>query len=106
MAGRVAAWHPYDWDAGGLASALTVVQPAAVVILDGIYSAGPEFADLVSLSILVEAPPEVRRARVALRDGGINSWYERWDAAERHYLTQVRPPSSFDLVVANPEPLE
>jgi uridine kinase len=107
LARRAAAWHPYDWETGGgLVPQLTSRQPASIVILDGVYSARPELADLVSLSILVEAPPEVRRARVARRDGDIDAWYERWDAAERHYLTHVRPPGSFDLVVANAEPLE
>jgi uridine kinase len=102
LARSAASWHPYDWErGGGLVPELTIVQPAAVVILDGVYSARPELADLVSLSVLVEVPPEVRRARVARRDGGIDGWYERWAAAERHYLTHVRPPGSFDLVVAN-----
>ncbi len=77
-----------------------------MILLDGVYSARPELADLLSLAVLVEAPPDVRRTRVARRDGGIDGWYERWDAAERHYLAHVRPPGSFDLVVANAEPLE
>ena len=107
LASRAASWHPYDWETGGgLKPRPTSRQPASIVILDGVYSARPELADLVSLSVLVEAPPEVRRARVAQRDGGIDDWYERWDAAERHYLTHVRPPRSFDLVVANTKSLK
>jgi hypothetical protein len=66
----------------------------------------PELADLVSLSILVEAPAEIRRERVALRDGGIDEWYARWKAAELHYFTHVRPPASFDLRVANGAPVD
>jgi uridine kinase len=105
LARRAASWHPYDWDAGGgLVHAPTIRQPAAVVILDGVYSARAELADLVTLSVLVEAPAAIRRARMAQRDGGIDAWHERWDAAERQYLTQVRPPGSFDLVVANADP--
>jgi uridine kinase len=107
LAGRAASWHPYDWErGGGLVPELTIVQPGSIIILDGVYSARPELADLVTLSVLVEVPAAIRRARVARRDGGIDGWYERWAAAERHYLTEVRPPGSFDLVVANAEPLE
>ena len=36
----------------------TTVDPASVIILDGTYSSGPQMADLVGLSILVEACAE------------------------------------------------
>jgi uridine kinase len=103
----VASWRRFDWEAGrGLAESPTVRQPATVVILAGAYSARPELADLVSLSILVEAPAEIRRERVALRDGRIDEWYARWEAAELHYFTHVRPPASFDLRVDNGTPVD
>ena len=107
LAGRVASWRRFDWEAGrGLAESPTVRQPATVVILAGASSARPELADLVSLSILVEAPAEIRRERVALRDGRIDEWYARWEAAELHYFTHVRPPASFDLRVDNGTPVD
>ncbi len=101
-AGRVASWHPFDWDAGhGLAERRIVCEPAAVVILDGAYTARPEFSDLIALSVLVDMPTAVRRERLIQREGAIDEWYERWGVAEQYYFTRVRPRSSFDLVVPN-----
>ncbi|MGD0834190.1 MAG: hypothetical protein ABSA40_07170 [Candidatus Dormibacteria bacterium] len=57
LAGRVASWRPFDWPTrSGLAERRTVREPAPVVILAGIYSARPELADLVALSVCVQAP--------------------------------------------------
>lgn len=105
MAGDMASWHAFDWERDhGLAEELTVRSPGDVVILDGIYSARPELGDLVWLSVLLEAPGEIRRSRVSHRDGRIDPWFDRWDRAERHYLQHLRPRDSFDLVVQGWEP--
>jgi hypothetical protein len=29
----------------------------------------------------------------------MSRWHELWDPAEAHYLTHVRPPASFDIVL-------
>ncbi len=109
LAGRDARWHAFDFEAG--------VQPdgtyrmrtdyvkrdaAPVILLDGAYSARPELADLVDLSVLVHAPVDVRHARLAdcEEEGFLQRWHARWDAAEKYYFTHVRPKSSFDLVVS------
>jgi uridine kinase len=102
LAGRAASWHPFDWEAGhGLSEQAIVAEPARVVILDGAYSSRPELSDLVGLSVLVEAPAEVRRERLIMREGTIDEWYARWDEAETYYFKHVRPRSVFDLVVRN-----
>ncbi len=102
LAGRPASWHPFDWEAGyDLAERTTVCQPASVIILDGAYSARPELADLVGLSVLVDVPAEIRRQRLIEREGedAIDEWYDRWDEAELYYFTEIRPRSWFDVVV-------
>ncbi len=106
LQGRSAAWHPFNWATGeGQASQTIEGQPTRVVILDGAYSARPELSDLIGLSVLVDVPRDVRRNRLIAREGygAINEWYKRWDEAEMYYFTQVRPPSSYDLVVSNAE---
>ncbi len=71
-----------------------------MVILDGAYSARPELDDLVGLAVLVDVPPEERRRRVLARDSPMDeTWFARWDAAERFYFTHIRPAATFDLVV-------
>jgi hypothetical protein len=63
----------------------------------------PELADLVNLSVLVDSPVDVRHRRLAAREDGefLRCWHARWDEAEAYYFANVRPKSSFDLVVAN-----
>jgi hypothetical protein len=43
-----------------------------------------------------------RHRRLASRDDKqfSDAWHARWDAAEDYYFTNIRPASSFDLVVA------
>jgi uridine kinase len=107
-AGRPARWRPFDFEAVQadgtypLRAAPEVRAPAAVIVLDGAYSSRPELADLIDLSVLVEAPAAVRRTRLAAREPAafLVEWHARWDAAEAYFFGQVRPPSAFDLVVS------
>jgi uridine kinase len=108
LAGQPARWHAFDFEAGlrpdgtyGMQTAWTERQPAAVIVLDGAYSTRPELLDLIDLSVLVDVPLAVRHARLAAREAAdfMAAWHARWDAAEAHYFTHVRPPDSFDLVV-------
>ena len=107
-AGEPAIWYPFDFAAGERADGSYAMspepvrrEPASVIILDGAYSSRPELANLVDCAILVEAPAETRRERLALReaDAFLEAWHTRWDAAEEYYFTEVRPRESFDVVV-------
>jgi uridine kinase len=107
-AGRTAAWHSFDFGAGertdgtyAMSSEVVQRAPAPVIILDGAYSARPELADLIDLSILIDAPPMIRQERLAARESSefLGAWHCRWDAAEAYYFTVVRPPETFDLVI-------
>jgi uridine kinase len=108
-AGRTARWHALDFEAGeradgtwGLRAQPSERPAAPVVVLEGAYAARPELADLIDLSVLVDAPAPVRQQRLARRERAsvLSRWRARWDAAEELYFRQVRPPSSFDLVVS------
>jgi len=103
LAGRTARWRAFDWDAmAGLVAEATACAPAPVVVLDGTYSGRPELADLVDLSVLVALDERERLARLAAREGDDldDAELALWEAAEDHYFAVVRPPASFDLVVA------
>ena len=108
LAGRPAAWRAFDFEAGpradgtyGMRAEPVRRSPAAVILLDGAYSAGPQLADLIDLAVLVDAPIAVRQARLAAREeaGFLYHWHARWDAVEAYYFSEVRPRASFDLVV-------
>jgi len=115
LAGRPARWHAFDFDAGvrpdgtyAMRTDFEERESRPVILLDGAYSARPELADLIDLSVLVDVPVAVRHARLAAREDRdfLAAWHARWDAAEEHYFTHVRPRSSFDLVVTLWSPAE
>ncbi len=76
-------------------------SPARMVIVDGsAYSSRSELADLLDLTVLVNAPQTERSRRLAVREDAafLKAWHARWDAAEEHYFGHLRPPTAFDLV--------
>jgi uridine kinase len=103
--GGTATWHPYDWEAdeGRLISEVTVCPPASVVILEGVYSARPELADLFHLRVLYDAAADLRRQRWAKREGEgyLDDWARRWSEAEDWYFTHVMTPDRFDLILSD-----
>ncbi|MYD88845.1 MAG: hypothetical protein F4Y08_00685 [Caldilineaceae bacterium SB0662_bin_9] len=110
LAGRVARWHPFDFESGqradgtyGMKTQATEIEPASVIVVDGAYSAGPQLTDLVGLTVLVELSEEERWARLARREEAefLAQWHARWTAVEDFYFSNVRPRSSFDLIVTS-----
>ncbi len=108
IAGRVARWRPFDFDTGpradgtyGMKTSTTEVEPASIIIIDGAYSSGPQLADLIDLTVLVETLDEERRARLGRREKAefLAQWHARWDAVEDFYFSHVRPRNSFGLIV-------
>ena len=107
-AGKTARWLAFDF-AGGprhdgsypLERVPTERAPSEVILLDGAYSARPELADLIDLAVLVEATSALRQERLAARENpqSLAVWQARWGAAEDFYFTQIRPPSSYNLVL-------
>lgn len=100
--GEPARWQPYDWEADdGRLGAVVHAGPAAVVLLDGAYSARPELADLLSLRVLLNVPRTTRRERLRQREGERYraEWEARWSEAEDLYFETLVPPASFDLVL-------
>jgi uridine kinase len=102
LAGKTASWHPFNFATGvGLADYQVTRKSAPVIIIDGIYSANPELKDILGLTILINTPQGERVARHNLRERHIDlHWHSVWNEAEIYYLTKVRPPSAFDLVLS------
>jgi uridine kinase len=110
MDGMSASWQSFDFNAGirpdgtyGIDSAVINYVPNDVIILEGAYSCRPELSDLIHLKILVDVPVQVRHKRLRKREEKefLIQWHERWDEAEQYYFREVRPHSSFDLVIEN-----
>ena len=108
ITGRVARWHPFDFDSGPRADGTyrmkneaSAVEPTSVIIIDGAYSSGPQLADLVDLTVLVETSEAERWARLTRREEAefLAQWHARWTGVEDFYFSNVRPRNSFDLIV-------
>jgi uridine kinase len=69
-----------------------------LILVEGVSSAAPALADLVTRAVFVHTPEPLRLARLRGRISA-EEWDEEWLAAEREYFTS-RPPDSFDLVVS------
>jgi uridine kinase len=112
-AGQPAQWRAFDFAGGSradgtyaMASEPTLHPPSRYVVLDGAYSTRPELLGSLDLTVLVEAPKEIRHARLRARDtpSFLIEWHTRWDAAENYYFATVRPRATFDVVVALDSP--
>ena len=100
--GEAVTWQPYDWDADdGRLGAPVTAGPAAVVLLDGAYSARKELSDLYSQRVLLAVARDVRRERLLRREGERYraGWEARWGEAEDLYFDVLMPPAVFDLVL-------
>jgi uridine kinase len=110
LACKPAKWHPFDFAAGlrpdgtyALSQQWVEKQPASVIILEGAYSTSPEIADLIDLTVLIDVPLLERHQRLDNRESDksfLQRWHFLWDAVEGYYYTEIRPRSSFDLVVS------
>ena len=106
--GQRATWFAFDFDSGmrpdgtyGIEKEAKIYEATDVVILEGVYSASPQLADLVDFSILIDVPVHERHDRLDGRQDAefSKSWREVWDEVEAYYFGSVRPKGSFDLVV-------
>lgn len=99
--GQGASYHAFDWDAfdGSVLPEATLVAPAPVILLEGVYAARPELRDLLDLTILAAVPDAVRNARLIAREGEIGPWEVQWHEAEDWYFAHAAPPEVFDLVL-------
>jgi uridine kinase len=101
--GEGARWHAYDWEVGDgrLMEHPTICPAGSVVILEGVYSARPELADLFQLRVLYDAPTHLRHQRWIKREGEgyLDDWARRWSEAEDWYFSHVMPTERFDLVL-------
>lgn len=101
-AGQIARYQKYDWAANQLGQ-WDEVHPQGVVLVEGCYSARPNFRPYYSLIVLVEADADLRDQRQQQR-ADAPEWWPRWDAAERYYMQTARPREYADFVLRKKYP--
>jgi uridine kinase len=78
---------------------VTELSPQSVIILEGVYSARPELADLIDMKALVTVSDTLREARLLAREGSIGPWERQWHEAEAHYFNEVMSSARFEVVL-------
>jgi uridine kinase len=96
--GERGSWRAFDWETNGYLPGLVSVEPAAVVLVEGVSSTADALIDLIDRSVLVVTPESERARRLHDRIED-EAWDDSWLAAERAYFAQ-RPAGRFDLVVS------
>ncbi len=97
--GRPGQWRRWDWYADGWAETLTV-DPAPLIVLEGVGSAAAAYAPLTTLTVWVEADLEIRLARWLERDGEqMRPFWETWLADEEVLHARERTRERADVLV-------
>jgi uridine kinase len=95
---RVARFERSPW--GGDDRGWAEVQPADVVILEGVTSSRAAFRPFLTYSVWIETPPDLRLRRGLERDGDeARRQWESWMAEEERYAETEQPDENADLVV-------
>jgi len=99
LRGEEARYRCYDWGAGRLGEEVATVAASGVVIVEGTYTARPALRGYLDVIVVVEAPRELRIARMVAR-GDAPDLIARWQAAEDWYFERQDPRRAADLVIA------
>jgi uridine kinase len=89
----------YDWERLRREAVLPALaaEHSTPLLIEGVSSASPALADLVTHAVYVDTPEPLRVERLRSRITA-EQWDEQWLESERLYFV-TRPPESFDLVV-------
>jgi uridine kinase len=99
--GETARFSSYDW-AAKEARGERRVEPAGVVVVEGVCALHRMVREAYDVRVWVEAPYDVRLARGVARDGegARATWVEHWIPSEERYVADDDPVSCAHLVVA------
>jgi uridine kinase len=101
--GETATYRRYEWHHGAFGGPPVTVDPAPVVLLEGVSTARREIRPELSLAVFVVAPPELRWQRALARDGddsvAFRAYLERWRAAEDRHFAEDDTAAAADLIV-------
>jgi uridine kinase len=62
-AGRATTFEACDWHPNQLSTSSKTIAGARLAVVEGLFAARPELADLIDISVLVESPQSIRAAR-------------------------------------------
>jgi uridine kinase len=101
--GETAKYQRYDWSTDRPLDWVSV-EPAEIVLVEGVYSSRPELRPMLDATIFVEAPRAERLRRVLARDPNlVGDWLTPWMTAEDWYFEHMRPQATADLALLSAE---
>ncbi|MDO1559542.1 hypothetical protein Q0812_08895 [Brevundimonas sp. 2R-24] len=100
-AGKPARYRAFDWEAfdGRLEVQTTHLEPADLIIVEGVYSCHPDLHHVLDAKVLATAASDIRDSRLQAREGEIGPWERQWHAAEDWYFSAMMTEASFDWVI-------
>lgn len=97
--GRRGHYRRFDWHAGAFAETVGV-EPAPLLVVEGVGSGSSDHADLTTVLVWVEAPRDVRLRRGLERDGdAVRDEWLAWQAAEQAWFARHDTRARADVVV-------
>jgi len=97
--GRPGEYRRYDWHAGAYAETVTV-DPAPLLVVEGVGSGDRAHADLCTALVWVSAPDDLRLARGLARDGAaVEDHWRTWMDTEREHFARERTRDRADVLV-------
>jgi uridine kinase len=101
---RPGSYQRYDWVAGEFAERV-VVDPAPLLVVEGVGCGASRFTSLVTVLVWVEAPEHVRMARGLARDGdAFAPHWEHWAADEDTVFARERTRERADVHIDGAQP--
>jgi uridine kinase len=98
--GQPGGYRRYDWVTGVFGGQVVPVQPASVLVVEGVGAAAGRLRSQASLSIFVTAPPEVCAARTLARDGAeMEPYLQIWRKREAEHYRADRTAERVDVLV-------
>ena len=99
-------YQRYDWPSEALAEWHTI-EPAPIVIIEGVSAGRSEWAAHLSFLIWIETPREERLRRGVVRDGiaALDDW-ESWMASEDAHYERDPTRERADVVVDGTRPVD
>jgi uridine kinase len=102
-AGRPGGFRRYDWLLGGFGDEVIRIEPADVIIIEGVSAARAAIRPELSLAVFLTAPGDLCVERVVTRDGGHDvafaAYFERWRLAEQRHFTNDDTAAHADVLV-------
>jgi len=101
---RPGSYRRYDWLAGEFAERV-MVDPAPLLVLEGVGCGASRFAPLVTVLVWVEAPERIRMERGLARDGdAFAPHWEQWATDENEVFARERTRERSDVRIDGAQP--